>query len=697
MKGQKTIMKLNVLNRKKTALEKLTSTYDVKLDASASQLIMDVLAKLYDNPVEAAIREYVSNAYDANVEAGSTEPVHLHVPTEDEPYLEVSDTGNGLDYLGIVSVFANFGTSTKRDSNEFIGGFGIGSKSGLAISDKIHVSSVCNGLLNEFVIERKDGILQTRFIVENKKTMSHSGTTVTVNLNKNFIEPDAITLFTRYQHVIDGWSVKELIVDNPPNKFINNERVSDTYHKIPNTNTWLSNEPIATEDYDGTKQRLRVGHVLYKIPDDIVQKLPDGIYYTIWKINMVHDVPIGEFKVNYAREKLDVSDPKTVKKLVSIMKRAYKEYTREYTVIVKDIYIDAPTKLRLLRENQYPFNDFKCLEDCGINDNLTLPFKYKTYTLDDLMCRPIEQHNILNDTPDIFILDDKGYSDDTYENICGFLSQNFSKLKNVFPNIHYKRPRIFGNYWFSFCDSAGLYWHINSDTQPVLKIEDVLKYVPHDDDVQNDSLNDVLIKNHNIFDMNNKFAAIELQDLPDNADTHVINDNSNDYLDKVYDFVLPTNNNKFIACTNANDEIDWILKNKPNISYFTKADMDSRANTVSTIIRPLLNNDNAMYVVKMLVNNKQLSSNISLLHLDTTQDTEIYIKALYRASRRYEPKSHNLSFDQKLFIDALRTKGIKILGKKDAAKIVKRLKLLFPDELKLIKDTADEIAHKVQL
>lgn len=125
--------------------------------------------------------------------------------------------------------------------------------------------------------------------------------------------------------------------------------------------------------------------------------------------------------------------------------------------------------------------------------------------------------------------------------------------------------------------------------------------------------------------------------------------------------------------------------------------MITRANTIATIIEPLLNNDNAMYVVKMLVKNKQLSSNISMLHLDTTQDTETYIKALYRASRRYEPKSHNLSFDQKLFIDALGVKGIKILGKKDATKIVKRLKLLFPDELKLIKDTADEIVHKVQL
>lgn len=523
---------------------------------------------------------------------------------------------------------------------------------------------------------------------------------VTVNLNENFIEHNNPMLLTKYHYVIQGWSVKELIVDNPKKQFgsLNDDRISDTYHKIPNTDTWIHNSFLTTTDYQTTNQRLRIDKVLYKIPDNIVQKLSDEIYYQIRHINMVHDVPIGEFKVNYAREKLDVSDPKTVKKLVSIMKQAYKEYTREYTVIVKDIYIDAPTKLRMLRKNQYPFNDFKCLKDCGINDNLTLPFKYKTYALDDLMCRPIEQHNILNDTPDIFILDDKGYSNDTYENICSFLNQNFSKLKNIFPNVHYERPRIFDKYWFSFCDSAGLYWHINSDTKPAIKIEDILKYMPNDDnDVKDVSLDDVLIKSHNVFDMNNKFAAVELQDLPDNADTHVINDNSNDYLDKVYDFVLPIHNNKFIVCTNTNDEIDWILKNKPNVSYFTKADMDSRANTVSTIIEPLLNNDNAMYVVKMLVKNKQLSSNISLLHLDTTQDTETYIKALYRASRRYEPKSHNLSFDQKLFIDALCVKGIKILSKKDAAKIVKRLKLLFHDELKLIKDTADEITHKVQL
>lgn len=691
-------MKLNFIKPKKTALEKLTSTYDVKLDASASQLIMDVLAKLYDNPVEAAIREYVSNAYDANVEAGSTEPVHLHVPTQDEPYLQVSDTGNGLDYLGIVSVFANFGTSTKRDSNEFIGGFGIGSKSGLAISNRIRVSSVCNGILNEFVIERKNGILQTRFIVENKETSSPNGTTVTINLRVNFILNFSNFDLKRYHYVIKGWSNKEVIVTNKDKncQFLNDDRVPDTYRKIPNTDTWLTSGDTDCTNPTITDQYVRIGRVLYRIPYTIVKKVPcDNIGLT----NMVHDIHIGELPVNYAREKLDVSDDKTIKKLIDIIKKAYKAYVKEYNDITKRTDIDVPTKLRKLREYQYPFNSYDCLEDCDLNQNQHLPFRYTAYEVTGPNAKFVSTENMLNDEPDLFILDNKGLSHYIYADICSFLYANWDDITKVFPgitnnNMLYKQ--FYGVMQISFCDSAALYWHINSDTLPVINIEDILKYISDDDNEPDNELTELAIKNQTVFNMNNKFAAIELQDLPDNADTHVINDNSNDYLDKVYDFVLPANNHKVITCTKDNDEIDWILQNKPNVSYFTKADMVAKADTIATIVEPLLKNDNALYVVKMLVKNKQLSSNIAMLHLDTAQDTEAYLKALYRASRRYETKSHNLSFDQKLFIDALCVKGIKIMGKKDAAKIVKRLKLLFPDELKLLKDTADEIVHNVQ-
>lgn len=68
-----------------------------------------------------------------------------------------------------------------------------------------------------------------------------------------------------------------------------------------------------------------------------------------------------------------------------------------------------------------------------------------------------------------------------------------------------------------------------------------------------------------------------------------------------------------------------------------------------------------------------------------------------KATRRVEPKTHNLSFDQKVFLAALVSRDRKFLSKKDAKKIIKRLKLLFPDEFKLIKDCADEIAQKVKL
>lgn len=413
---------------------------------------------------------------------------------------------------------------------------------------------------------------------------------------------------------------------------------------------------------------------------------------------MVHDVPIGEIKVNYAREKIDISDNKTVKKLISIMKQAYKEYLREYESIVSRTDIDAPTKLRLLRQNQYQFDKQKCLRDCGIDDNQKLPFKYETYQGQYSNYIKLPEHNCLNNKSDLFILDNKGYSTNTYEDICVFLGTHAFTLKDEFPMGYLKSISVFGHYKVSFCDSAGLYWHINSDTSQVVKIEDVLKYLPDDTDNTPDTApNRIEVKERIIFDMNNKFAAIELQNLPDNTDTHVINDSSNDYLDLLYDFVLPAYNKKVIVSTQDNDELDWILQNKTNVSYFTKADMNPKKDTVAKIIEPLLKNDNAMYVVHMLTKNKQLSNNIALLHLNTTQDTKAYIKALYNASRKYKPTSHNLSFDQKLFIDAIRAKGDKILGKKDAAKIVKRLKLLFPDELKLIKDTADEIVHKVQL
>ena len=106
-----------------------------------------------------------------------------------------------------------------------------------------------------------------------------------------------------------------------------------------------------------------------------------------------------------------------------------------------------------------------------------MPFKYTKYHVYRNQCTLLPDANSLNDTPNVFILDDKGLSQDTYIKVCIFLDDNYNQIKMLFPNA-IKMENLFGKYVFAFCDSAALYWHINSDTTSVIKIEDILRYMP---------------------------------------------------------------------------------------------------------------------------------------------------------------------------------------------------------------------------
>ena len=334
-------MKLNVFNRKKTALEKLTSTYDVKLDASASQLIMDVLAKLYSEPHKAALREYVSNAYDANVEAGTTKPVEVHLPEQDEEWLSVRDYGHGLDYMGIVSVFANFGTSTKRDSDNLIGGFGIGSKSGLAISDAINVTSVCNGILNEFVLERTPEGIVTRFTHENQPTTDESGTTITIKLGEKFKtdwdENLNVHMFNP-KTVLCGWSKNEVLITNTKYEDLNEHRVPDTWY----FNGYEYKCPLIQTNGQNLKGFL-IGKVFYEMPATVRYKKS-----ALESTSLIIPFDIKDIKVAYSRERIDYTDEDSNTRIVNAINDANMRTQDEYSSIVKETSLQPYEKIRKL-------------------------------------------------------------------------------------------------------------------------------------------------------------------------------------------------------------------------------------------------------------------------------------------------------------------------------------------------------------
>lgn len=320
---------------------KIQTTYEAKIDKSSAQLVMDMLAKLYSEPHRAVLREYVSNAYDANIEANATKPVEVHLPEKDEPWLSVRDYGKGLDYLGIVSVFANFGTSTKRDSDNLIGGFGIGSKSGLAISDTINVTSVYNGLLNEFVLERTPNGIITRFTKENEPTTDESGTTITIKLGeklKNDWDENLIICTFSPKMILCGWSKDEVLITNAEYEEFNEYRVPDTWY----FNGHEYKCPLIQTNGQNLKGFL-IGKVFYEMPGTVRYKKS-----ALESPSLIIPFDIKDIKVAYSRDRIDYTDEDSNTRIVNAIANANARTTDEFATIVNDTSLKTYEKIRKL-------------------------------------------------------------------------------------------------------------------------------------------------------------------------------------------------------------------------------------------------------------------------------------------------------------------------------------------------------------
>jgi len=102
--------------------------------------------KIYTDKILAVVREYACNAIDEHKKFGIEKPVQIGLRQEGQDIVFfVRDFANGLSTKDIREVFGMYFHSTKTGSNDSIGGFGIGSKSGHCYSDTFFVSSYFQG------------------------------------------------------------------------------------------------------------------------------------------------------------------------------------------------------------------------------------------------------------------------------------------------------------------------------------------------------------------------------------------------------------------------------------------------------------------------------------------------------------------------------------------------------------------------
>lgn len=101
---------------------------------------------LYSDKIGSIIRELSCNAWDAHKMLGKENvPFEVRLPNDFSPSWSVRDFGPGLSHEDVLRIYIQYFESTKDDSNDMIGGFGLGSKSPYAYGDSYTVTSYFEG------------------------------------------------------------------------------------------------------------------------------------------------------------------------------------------------------------------------------------------------------------------------------------------------------------------------------------------------------------------------------------------------------------------------------------------------------------------------------------------------------------------------------------------------------------------------
>lgn len=120
-------------------------------------------SNLYSRPLESFLRETVANAYDSHIEAGTDEYIIMCIEELDygayssKFKISIRDFGTGLSPERFDTVYKNIGSSTKRESNDFIGMMGIGRLSALSVVDVANVTSYYNNVKYSYLMYKNNG------------------------------------------------------------------------------------------------------------------------------------------------------------------------------------------------------------------------------------------------------------------------------------------------------------------------------------------------------------------------------------------------------------------------------------------------------------------------------------------------------------------------------------------------------------
>lgn len=303
----------------------ITSAADFGIEEQDLSHIMGILrSQIYSDKLLAVIREYSTNAVDANIEAGfiGTGPIDIKLPTMADSTLSFRDYGNGLTDDEVCSLYVKYGASTKRSSNDYTGCLGIGCKAGFAYGDSFTVISYTTNKINTWLARIDESKKGTISLLNSKHNHDpgNTGTEIQVAIRKQDID-DCVK---KAKQFFKYWLQQ-------PN--INTDL--ESVNVFEQTNDWI----IANTDnqhgyYNRGNAKLIMGNIMYPL-DSSKANISNTAANLLQCPNVILLAPMGAVDIAANRESLEYTD-RTRNALTAMTNNMLIDLTTKLSTQIKD-------------------------------------------------------------------------------------------------------------------------------------------------------------------------------------------------------------------------------------------------------------------------------------------------------------------------------------------------------------------------
>lgn len=297
--------------------------FTIEASGKAFKIVID---KLYSDKIGSVIRELGTNAFDSHIAAGCPDrPFEVSLPTSVSPVFAVRDYGTSMNHEDIMDIYVSVFTSTKENTNDQVGAWGLGSKSPFAYTDSFTVRAWLDGVERVYIVGYDNDAIPTITHVSSTPSEAERGLEVSFPVDyKDYgsFRDSAMRIykwFPTQPNLGAAMNVSTPLVESPGWKLFDGK------------------------NHSTSKINVRQGCVVYPVPNNSSFN-GENLLKTNYNTYIVLDVPIGSVSVTASRESLSM-DTDTI----NFLRARLTEVNTQIGQVVKAQFDAAPTYLEAMK------------------------------------------------------------------------------------------------------------------------------------------------------------------------------------------------------------------------------------------------------------------------------------------------------------------------------------------------------------